>query len=50
MDFVEGLPMTKRGHDYLFIIVDIFSKMYILIHCKKIITGQDATNLFFSHV
>jgi len=22
MDFVGGLPMTKKGHDYLFVILD----------------------------
>lgn len=42
--------MTKKGHDYLFVIVDRFSKMYVLIPCKKTITTQDATNFFFSHV
>ena len=50
MDFVGGLPMTKKDHDYLFVIMDRFSKMCVLIPCKKTITGQDTTNLFFSHV
>ena len=38
MDFIGGLPMTKKGHDYLFVIMDRFSKMYVLIPCKKNIT------------
>ena len=38
MDFRGGLPMAKKDHDYLFIVVDRFSKMYILISCKKTIT------------
>jgi len=49
MDFVGGLPMTKKGHFYLFVIMDRFSKMCVLITCKKSITTQDAVNLFFSH-
>ena len=39
MDFVGGLPMTKKGHDYLFIIMDRFSEMCFWIPCKKTITG-----------
>jgi hypothetical protein len=35
MDFVGGLPMTKGGHDYLYVVVDRFSKMCILMSCKK---------------
>lgn len=37
IDFMGGLPMTKKGHDYLFVIMDRFSKLCILIPCKKII-------------
>jgi hypothetical protein len=50
MDFVGGLPMTKRGHDYLYVIVDRFNKMCILMPCKKKITAEQITNLFFQHV
>jgi hypothetical protein len=35
MDFVGGLPMTKGGHDYLYVVVDRFNKMCILMPCKK---------------
>ena len=37
MDFMGVLPMTKKGHDYLFIVVERFSKMCILIPYKKTI-------------
>ena len=35
MDFVGGLPMSRRGHDYLYVVMDRFSKMCILMPCKK---------------
>jgi hypothetical protein len=35
MDFVGGLPMSKKNHDYLYVVVDRFSKMCILMPCKK---------------
>jgi hypothetical protein len=39
MDFIGGLPITKGGHDYLYVVVDRFSKMCILMPCeKKIVT------------
>jgi hypothetical protein len=50
MDFVGGLPMSKMGHDYLYVVVDRFSKMCILIPCKKQITTKQTVNLFFQYV
>ena len=50
MDFVGGLPMTKAGHDYLYVVVDRFSKMCILMPCKKKIMVEQTTNLFFQYV
>ena len=50
MDFMGGLPTTRKGHDYLFVVVDRFNKMCILMPCKKTINGKEATNLFFKHV
>ena len=43
MDFVGGLPMSKMGHDYLYVVVDRFNKMCILIVEKTI-------DLFFQYV
>jgi hypothetical protein len=50
MDFVGGLPMSKMGNDYLYVVVDRFSKMCILIPCKNHITIEKAANLFFQYV
>ena len=40
MDFVGGLPLSKRGHDYLYVVVDRFKKMSILMPYKKKITAE----------
>ena len=37
MDFFGGIPMSKRNHDYLYVVVDRLSKMCILMPCKKIL-------------
>eukprot|EP01018_Ginkgo_biloba_P008921 Gb_12464 [translate_table: standard] len=50
MDFVGGLSMSRHDHDYLFVVVDHFSKMCILMPCKKSIKGHESVELFFSNV
>jgi hypothetical protein len=50
MDFVGGLPTTNKRHDYLFVVVDRFNKMFILMPCENTISGQEATNMFFKQV
>jgi hypothetical protein len=47
MDYMFNLPSTKQGNDYLFVVVDQFLKMAILIACKKNITVADTAKLFF---
>jgi len=41
MDFMLGLPRSKRGRNSIFIVVDKFSKIEYFIYCHKI---DDATN------
>jgi hypothetical protein len=50
MDFVGGLPMSKKNHDYLYVVVDRFSKICILIPCKKKVTAEKMAQMFFQHV
>ena len=42
-----SLPSTKQGNDYVFVVVDLFSNMEILVACKKSITMEATPKLFF---
>lgn len=50
MYFLVGFPRTRKGYGHLFVVVDMFSKMCILMPCKKLVKGQYATNMFFGNV
>jgi hypothetical protein len=47
MDYTSGLPSTKRENDCVFVVVDHFSKMAILVAYKKSITVEATVKLFF---
>jgi hypothetical protein len=50
MDYMFNLPSNKHGNDYVFVVIDRFSKMEVLAPYKKSITTKAIAKLFFQHV
>jgi hypothetical protein len=47
MDYMSSLLSTKWGNDYVFVVVDLFSKMAIMVTYKKSIKAEATAKLFF---
>ena len=49
MDFVTHLPVSTRGYDAIFSIIDRFSILCCFIPCHSSMTALECASLFWEH-
>jgi hypothetical protein len=42
--------MSRNIHDYLYVVVEKFNKMCILVTCRNQFTTQQTTHMFFANI
>ena len=50
INFILGVLRSLKGREFIFVVVDIFSKMEHFISCHKTDDAMNITNLFFKEV
>jgi len=50
MDFVLRLPRTAKKHDFIFVVVDCFSKIVYFIPCTKITNVSRVAKFYFDKI
>jgi hypothetical protein len=50
MDFITGLPRTRRGHDAILTLVDRMIKFLVIMPTTIAVTAEGTAELFFNNV
>ena len=50
MDFITGLPVTAKGYDSIYVVLDRLTKMAHFIPCTKDISALETAQLYVDHV
>ena len=50
MDYLSGIPKSRRGNDFLLIMVDRLTKRIVLVPTTKSVTGEQSARLFVEHI
>jgi len=50
MDYMSGIPSTKHGNHYVFVVINRFYNIVILVTCKKSISAEAIAKLLYEKV